>query len=452
MTAPVARWSSRLSRPKRSTVIVLACLLAITAGIGVFLYRNLERYETSTNTGPSLKAIMNPWLAAQNFLQRYQVESHRSHDLQSILDRLKPDETLILFNDTALYNTTSQKRLEDWMQSGGHLIITANYEWDEEENSSGDPFLDRYGVRMKWIEDDTEKDAAEDPDAAAQDTADDAADDSEHDAEDKPATAADADTHAQAGDKADESEDDSNSACEIPGSMEPFKVKLEGVPQPVLINFGYYYTLEDASGKAVGQADHWPNSLLQYQVGKGMMTVLLDTDIWDNRHIGDFDHAYLLWYLAATSPNVWLVVNDDSDNLIALLWRNAQYLLIGLAGMLLVWGWRRWVRFGPLIPDPTPDRRQLLEHIQAEATFSWQYQQLEPLLKSVREQIWQRLSQQHGIHNHAPDQHAIALQKLAEISQQNPEQVRLAMTCPVPAKELHWIELISLLQTIRNAL
>lgn len=478
----MTRASTKLPAMKRSTLIALAILMLLTGGLGFYLYQNLESYEKSENTGPSLKAIMNPWLAAQRFLERHHVESHRSHDLQSILDRLKVDETLVLFNDTAVYNTTSQQKLEAWMQNGGHLIITANYEWDEEENASGDPFLDRFGVRMKWIgaeeedgeeedEDTLEDDSVEEADATS--TAEDAEVDVDADTDVDNENPADADESLPASPDETAPADTASAGaaqsvapasgtatpaatpddnCAISETPQPFKISLEELDKPVLINFGYSYTLEDASGNAIGQADNWPNSLLQYQVGKGMMTVLLDTDIWDNQHIGDFDHAYLLWYLAANSPNVWLVVNSDSEDLLTLLWRNAKYWMIGLAGMLLIWGWRRWVRFGPLIPDPVADRRQLLEHIQAEATFSWQHKQLEPLLKSVREHIWQRLSQQHGIQNHSPDQHDIALHKLAEITQQDAAKVRHAMTCPVPAKELHWIELISLLQTIRNAL
>ncbi|HVK99169.1 MAG TPA: DUF4350 domain-containing protein, partial [Dongiaceae bacterium] len=434
------------------------------------------------------------------FLEKHHIESHRSRDLHSILDRLKPDDTLVLFNDTPIFSTTGQERLEDWMQSGGHLIIAANYEWDEEEESSGDPFLDKYGVRMTWADEDTEddldepeeededryedEDSYEDEEALDEsEQAEDAAgkhitdgmtkpaaapaDDSHDTDETTPAASADIDAKnnaAENGDstteKADKKDDAKN--CSIFRYSDPFLVDWNGSNTPLSIDFGFGYTLEDASGKATGNADHWPNGLLQYSVGKGMMTVMVATDIWENEAIGDYDHAFLLWYLVSGSPNVWLVVSNDSDSLITLLWRNAKYWLLGLAAMLLIWGWRRWVRFGPMIPDITSNRRQLQEHLDAEARFNWQHQQMEPLLKAVRDDIWLRLSQQHGIHHHASnqqaldlqatDQHNNALQKLADISQQSVDKVHFAMTSAAPTKELQWADLISLLQTIRNAL
>lgn len=458
----------------RNTLITVIILAAAVLALGVYLYQHLERYEKYTNTGPSLKVLLNPWFAAQRFLERHNIESHRSHDLHSILGRLKPDDTLVLFNDTAIYSASNRAKLEEWMQSGGHLIIAANYEWDEEEESSGDPFLDAYGVRMSWTEEDEEAEEEDEDTYEEEATENDAAtaDEAESDiaesdiaeetetvpAEEKNATATAEDsaaakaTDTSAADTAASTAADDAKACSVFLFNDPFKVAWDGSDTPLTIDFGYQYTLDDASGKATGNADHWPNGLLQYEVGKGLMTVMVDTDIWMNDSIGDYDHAFLLWYLVGGSPNVWLVVSNDSDDLLTLLWRSAKYWMMGLIAMLLIWGWRRWVRFGPLIPDPTADRRQLREHLDAEARFSWQQKQMEPLLKAVRDDIWLRLSQQHGVQNHSPDQHDSALQKLAEISQHNADKVRTAMTCAVPVKELQWVELISDLQTIRNAL
>ncbi|HVK98853.1 MAG TPA: hypothetical protein VM553_03535, partial [Dongiaceae bacterium] len=97
---------------QRNTLIPLLILLAAVLAAGIYLYRNLERYEKSVNTGPSLKVLLNPWYAAQRFLEKHHIESHRSRDLHSILDRLKPDDTLVLFNDTPIFSTTGQERLE----------------------------------------------------------------------------------------------------------------------------------------------------------------------------------------------------------------------------------------------------------------------------------------------------------------------------------------------------
>ncbi len=64
--------------------------------------------------------------------------------------------------------------------------------------------------------------------------------------------------------------------------------------------------------------------------------------------------------------------------------------------------------------------------------------------------IWWHLIRHHGIQRNGDN--SAALSKLAELSQLPGDVIRHAMTSPAPQRELHWIELISQLQTIRNAL
>src|SRR5690606_6146299 len=95
-------------------------------------------------------------------------------------------------------------------------------------------------------------------------------------------------------------------ACGIYGEHDIYRVAYAEDADLLQINFGYSYTLEDASGNAIRTAGAYPNGLLQYAVGKGRMTVLLETDIWTNRAIGDFDHAFLLWHLISDRSLAWL--------------------------------------------------------------------------------------------------------------------------------------------------
>ena len=413
----------------RRTSLILAIVIAALAGTGYFLSRHLERYSREINTGPTLDAMVNAWLAAQQFLARHHIESHRAMDLHSILNRLKPDDTLILASDNAIYDTDTQSALKKWMRGGGHLIMNATYEWSDKEQSSGDPFLDGFGVHMTSTQ----------------------TDDSEN-GTDQTENKTNPDKTPPNDKKQVAKKVQAPPICPIYYADDVFLVHYKDAAEPLQINFGYYDTLDDTSGNASGNAHSWPNGILQYKVGKGMLSVLVDTEIWNNRRIGHYDHAFLLWYLVGDSARVWLVSSTETDKLPSLIWRNAPYLVIGLAALLLAWGWRRATRFGPLLPEPSPNRRQLLEHIEANGQFCWQHGQLEPLLKSVRDQIWLRLSQQHGIQNHDPAMLDTTLAKLAEISQQPVDQVRNAMTCAAPNRELQWVELISQLQTIRNAL
>lgn len=435
---------------KRRMIPWLTLVLIVLVGAGYYLYTHVESYTRQLNTGPTLEARFNPWLAAQTFLSRHQIRSHRAMDLPVMLQRLQPDDTLVLFNDSPVYDPGHQQFLLEWMRNGGHLILAANYTWDDEEQSSNDPFLDNMGVRLYWLETDEDEtdeladQPADEAEPAQTDSAPSANDTNEIDnrtAETSDTTTDNADT---------ESTLPMTPVCNVHLWGDLYQIHYAADADPLQINFGYYYTLEDASQQAIRTADAAPNGLLQYAVGQGRMTVLLNTNIWTNRKIGDYDHAYLLWHLVQGSPTVWLVASHDSENLLALLWRTAPYLLIGCAVLLLLWGWRRWVRFGPLLPEPPTARRQLLEHIEASARFSWRHQQADNLLATLRDDIWWHLIRHHGIQRNGDN--SAALSKLAELSQLPGDVIRHAMTSPAPQRELHWIELISQLQTIRNAL
>jgi hypothetical protein len=434
---------------KRHLMPWLTVVLIVLGGAGYYLYTHVESYTREINTGPTLEARFNPWLAAQNFLARHQINSHRAMDLPVMLQRLQPDDTLVLFNDSPVYDPGHQEYLQEWMRNGGHLILAANYTWDEEEQSSGDPFLDAMGVRLFWLE--TEDD---DSDDVSDETTDETGSAESATAPEQEETSTDTETATTADASSDNPDAESTlpitPVCNVHLWGDLYQIHYAADTDPLQINFGYYYTLEDASQQAIRTADAAPNGLLQYAVGKGRMTVLLDTNIWTNRKIGDYDHAYLLWHLVQDSPTVWLVASHDSENLLALLWRTAPYLLTGCAVLLLLWGWRRWVRFGPLLPEPPTARRQLLEHIEASARFSWRHHQADALLATLRDDIWWHLNRHHGVQRNGDSNAALA--KLTELSQLPGEVVRHAMTSPAPQREPHWIELISQLQTIRNAL
>lgn len=418
--------------------LLLFVPIALLLALGYWLSQNIERQTRLVNTGPTLAVLLNPWHAAQMFLERHHVTSHRAMDLHDVLPRLQPGDMLILFNDKALHDRHQQQRLMEWMHAGGHLVITANYEWDEEAGSSHDPFLDAMGVRLVRVEY-TREEEENDDDVEAVDPL-------------QAFAELMLPPPAPAGDAAAPEEDATaiTPACTTAPDTDVFRVAYQDNADLLQIRFGYPYTLEDASETAIRDAGAWPNGLLQYAVGDGRMTVLLDTDIWKNRTIGHFDHAFLLWHLLEGRARVWFVASHGSENLLERLWRTARYLLIGVLVWLLLWGWRHGVRFGPLLPDPAPERRRLLEHIEAGSRFQWQHQQQQAVLQRLRDDIWFHLKRLHGIERAQDEAHAVT--RLAQIGQLPPERVHHAMTCPAPVREHQWIELISQLQTIRNTL
>jgi hypothetical protein len=64
---------------------------------------------------------------------------------------------------------------------------------------------------------------------------------------------------------------------------------------------------------------------------------------------------------------------------------NAAPFLVALGVFLALALWRVTLRFGPLQPDPAPDRRSLLEHLSAMGRFYSLQRQLAKLLQILRQ-------------------------------------------------------------------
>ncbi|HAU12362.1 MAG: hypothetical protein CMK83_19165 [Pseudomonadales bacterium] len=408
---------------RRSILLIAVCLL-ILAGGGYWLSTKLERYTHQWDSGPELDVSFNPWHAAQTLLETQNKESHRSFNLHPVFERLQPYDGLVLHNASTVSNPATRERLENWVHDGGHLIITALEEWDFEQEFA-DPFLDDYGVRLYHLEeDDTDAEEVAIPEALF---------DSETETE----------TDAQ-----DESEAAAAQTCAFTNYDNLFDVKWNG--EWLQVESYGFYSLDDEYGEAEHTGNTWPNAVLQYRVGAGKLTVLMDTSIWHNDRIGDYDHAYFLWQLVKADDTIWFVSSNESENLLDKLWRTAPYLLIGIGSLLILWGWRRWVRFGPLQPDPGNEHRQLLEHIEAATRFDWNHHRAGNMVESLRNDIKTLLMQHHNLN--FDQEQARCCELIAHHSQLDPHQIQLAMSAPSPEREHPWTELIAQLQTIRNAL
>src|SRR5690606_22196242 len=154
-----------------------------------------------------------------------------------------------------------------WTAGGGHLVFVAEGIWEEEEGSSGDLLLDALGVQQHdtTTEDEEQPSAAEERTTAAS-------------AQDEPA------------------------AMEEDRYPELTKIYLENEEAPAYASFDNDFHLLDAGDRAYA----WANSsvathMLQMEHGQGLITVLTDAWLWQNRNIDQYDHAWLLWYLAQDS-------------------------------------------------------------------------------------------------------------------------------------------------------
>ncbi len=308
-------------------LISLFVLLVIGLSINWFL-TNFELQDIEEPIGFQGEAKTNPLLAARLFLKRMGIPAERHDNLNSL-----PSTLTVLVMDTNRY-TLSRKQFNAllmWVEQGGHLITrirnldnnTLVSNQDEENvdslsNHQTDPLLAELGINI--------------------------------------------------GEKVYPTPED------IPLNIKPTNHK-----KVLAVNPGDFHQIlvkQKVYKQELYQDAAW---LVEKNWGKGRITILATLKFIENSAIKDYDHAEYLWYLVHslyTNPQaVWLINQDDLPPLWRLLWNSGWPIILTLLAFiplnLLVFS----RRFGPLLPLPTPNRRRILEHIQASGLFMWQRSQ-----------------------------------------------------------------------------
>lgn len=114
--------------------------------------------------------------------------------------------------------------------------------------------------------------------------------------------------------------------------------------------------------------------LLTRKEGKGRITLTPDLNFIYWTSLASLDHAAYVQRLLALEPGrgpvvVWSRPVDLS--LFTWLWNHAWAPSLALLVLVAAWVWKGWPRFGPLLAEPLPRRRSLLEHLTASARLLW---------------------------------------------------------------------------------
>lgn len=414
---------------RRTLFYIGAALLLVFGLLGIYLLSNLSSYPETVKHGPAPEARANPYLAAEQFLQQRGLQVQRADGLDVLKQLPSVGQTLLLLGDRNSMTPKQAERVLAWAAKGGHLLFVAERLWDEEEGSSGDLLLDHLGIQQYESEElDEDANAAADESAAAEDETSTAPT-----AEDEPAVAADA------------SSDDS-----------PYpqltQLYLENEDAPAYFNFDTDFHLYDAEDRAHA----WANSdaathLLQLYHGDGLISVVSDSWIWQNGNIGEYDNAWLLWYMTQDSQ-VTLLYRADRDNLLSLLTEHFPQALVSLALLLAFALWHLGQRQGPLLQPVTRNRRQLQEHVRASADFLLRHNGQHNLLQGLQQDIQRRARHRHPGFERLPV--AEQWQVLGRLTRQPSSLISQAMR-PLPKQRLaaaDFTRQVANLQTLRNAL
>ena len=115
----------------------------------------------------------------------------------------------------------------------------------------------------------------------------------------------------------------------------------------------------------------------------------------------------------------------DSEPFHVLLVRIGWPVLLPAVIALLLWLWMRSQRFGPVLPDATPPRRAVLEHVRASGEFLFRRGQPVALHRAVLARVLKRLAEREPVIAALPDDARI--HALAERTQLPAAALRLAL-------------------------
>lgn len=406
-----------------------AGLLLVIGLLGIYLLGKLTPYQETLEHGPDPEARANPYLAAEHFLRKQGLKVQRADGLEVMKDLPSVGQTLLLLGDRNRMTPKQAERLLAWAGKGGHLLFVAERLWDEDDGKSGDLLLDSLGIQQ-YESEELDEDASE---ATDEEASTENEPDAEQSAESMP-------------------EETSATADEDNAYPELTQLYLENEEAPAYFSFDTDFHLYDAENRAHA----WANSdaathLLQLYHGDGLISVVSDSWIWQNQGIGEYDNAWLLWYMTQDSQ-VTLLYRADRDDLFSLLLEHFPQALVALALLLAFGLWHLGMRQGPLLLPASRNRRQLQEHLRGSADFLLRHNGQHSLLQGLQQDIQRRARHRH------PGFESLAVaeqwQILSRLTRQPSSVISQAMR-PLPKQRLaaaDFTRQVANLQTLRNAL
>ncbi|MDH4654445.1 MULTISPECIES: DUF4350 domain-containing protein [unclassified Pseudomonas] len=410
----------------RLRFLICAGLFLLLGLLAIHLGGRLQPYQDIVEHGPAPEVLGNPYLAAEHFLRKQGLQVVRANGLE-VLDNLpSAGHSLLLLGSRSRMTPRQADRLLEWASKGGHLLFITERIYDESDGKSGDLLADRLGIQQFEAKE-LDEDKSTEPEAPEDNR-----------------------TEEQAA--ASVSPQDDQELAEGDPFPELTKLYLENEQAPAYAGFDPEFHLYDSQNRAHA----WANSakathMLQLDHGDGLVTVLTDGWIWQNRDIDEYDNAWLLWYLTQDST-VTLLYRAERDSLVTLLGQNFPEALVALALFVVLLLWHVGQRQGPLQAPASRARRQLQEHLRGSADFLLRRSGQSSLLQGLQRDIQRRARHRHPGFERLPV--AEQWQVLGRLTRLPPSAISQAMR-PLPKQRLtaaDFTRQVAHLQTLRNAL
>lgn len=433
---------------RQSHRLRLILFLVLLVPVAVWLGQQVTWKEKEIASSQSTAARQNSFLAAQYFLHQHNIDSQmlRSFSLLDGLqwqeEKLKPDDTLVLFNSYKLLQGKRLQNLLTWVENGGMVIVSTSNRFIGNNTRTRDPLFDQLNVevlRKPSVIDDEETETAADDKTSAEDES----------ASPEDETTSPEDETRSAEDKTKSAEEnEERHRCDLDGELTP--LDFYGETEPLLIDFsqGEQFTSSTATVAEVGDDVGLYQAVFEY--GQGWIVVHSDPSIWTNSRIDCHDHAYALWNTIHPTNKVWFLVNQEAPSLWTLLWRASPMGIVAGVLALLLWLWAKAARFGPILTRTETGRRSLAEHIRASATLLWRRQQHPHLITQLRRRLCEQVQRTHPQFSNLSEPEQIQL--LQSLTGLSAELIHKGLFADQVQSPQDFTETVAHLQTIRKHL
>ncbi len=285
--------------------------------------------EVKREIGYKGKARVNPWLAAERFAAQYEGK------VRSLATWTAPEfgDAVWFVPASILGNESFTRRIEDWVNKGGHLVLLVEHANAETNDWSGDPGKQKLQPALIQMLERAEIELKD------------------------------------------------------PGFTKSTVTAKD-------IEFGgETYEIDAQSETSVAVDGGKPGVFASVEYGEGRMTVLTDGRLFRNRWIGEKENADLLdaliratgyegniGFLRGSGLSLWGLLSDQ-------LWP----ILIALGLLTLLWLWKNFTRFGPIEAAAGASALRGYEHhLEALGDFQWRLDRAAALLSPLRGQIVER--------------------------------------------------------------
>ncbi len=302
------------------SVFAVTVLLALVA---TFIITQYEQVTETEVIPPAAEALRDRFLLAKRLFERLGLPSARIGSLDRA-EALPADALLLLPAQRGAISRTGIDRLTAFVEAGGHLVIEA------EPHGLKDPLYDAFGIeRHQYVRD----------------------------------------AHKSYGLV---NHDSSDKEAEYPPGwigVIVIRTDADSAPLRVLMAGGVALAADAPLWRA---RDRGGTRALAVAVGRGRVTAVNDISFATNFDLARADNAEFLHALArATNAKRVLFYHGHIEHLGQWLLRNAWAALLALGFLIVLWLWHEMPRFGPMLPDPEPVRRRLLDHLAASGRFFW---------------------------------------------------------------------------------